>query len=405
MKRKMNARFRDLQGGLFSSVTKADVGEGIGVFIDQGGDIMAWADPFFPDAVLPESVATAMKANIDSGMSGHYVMPIGNQDLRAALAARISGRTGLIIDPSRNIIVTPGSDTGLLFAMMPFLSEGDEVLVPDPSYPNNFLDPKLLGATVVPIPLLEADNYQFTLQALEELLTVRTKMVVITHPNNPTSSVFRRESIEALCRFVVDNDLILISDQAFEDHIFDGIEFVSPCTLPGMWERTLTVCSMSKGYALSGLRIGYIYAPDTIMDVLYGAAVNVQGAPCTVACAGALAALTDDTILPDYFSRFDRRRKIAYNVLSSVPGVQMRMSESGIVSWLNVRALGSSAEVAARLEMDARIMVNDGSFYGSHGEGYLRIVTGCFLEDEDACRRFERIRSVLSAMAQEKGIF
>lgn len=107
-------------------------------------------------------------------------------------------------------------------------------------------------------------------------------MVLITHPNNPTTTVFRREAVEALCRFVVKHDLVLAIIQAFQDRIYDGIEFVHPATLPGMWERMLTVCSISKGLGLSGLRIGYIYANDVIMDTLYGGVLNVLGVPCTL---------------------------------------------------------------------------------------------------------------------------
>ena len=153
IKAKMNGRFRDLQGGLFLEVTKADVGEGAGNFMKAGGDIMAWADPFFPDPAIPESVKKAMHEAIDGGFPAHYGMPIGIYELREALAEHISERTGLSIDPSRNVIVTPGSDSGLLYAMMPFISEGDEVMVPDPSYPSNFLNPKLLGGKTVPVPL------------------------------------------------------------------------------------------------------------------------------------------------------------------------------------------------------------------------------------------------------------
>ena len=401
---KMNARFKPLQGGLFLNVTKADVGEGAGNFQKAGGDIMAWADPFFPDPAVPESVKAAMHEAIDSGFPAHYTMPIGMLELRQALAENISAATGLQIDPSRNVIVTPGSDSGLLYAMMPFLEEGDEVMVPDPSYPSNFLDPKLLGAVTVPVPLYEEDNYQPRVEEFRKRLTPKTKMVLISHPNNPTTTVFRRESMEALCRFIVENDLILVSDQAFQDHIYDGIEFVHPATLPGMWERTLTVCSISKGIGLSGFRIGYIYANDVIMDTLYGGAVNVLGAPCTLSSIGAIAALRDQEHLQSNYVRLERRRRLAYEAFHDIPGVKMKQSESGILSWLNISALGTDEEVAERLQKDAMILVNQGTPYGAQGKGHIRIVTACFASDEDAMERFMRIRQVLLTMAKEKGL-
>ena len=400
----MNDRFRHLQGGLFLSVTKADVGEGAGKFMQEGGDIMAWADPFFPDPAIPESVQRALHDAVDKGFAAHYSMPIGDYQLRKVLADDINKRTGLSVDPSRNVIVTPGSDSGLLFSMMPFISEGDEILVPDPSYPSNLLNGKLLGGVTVPVPLYEEDNYQFRMEEFEKRITSRTKMVLISHPNNPTTTVFRRESIEALCNFVKKYNLILVSDQAFQDHIYDGIEFVHPAALPGMWERTLTVCSISKGIGLSGFRIGYVYTSDIIMDVMYGAAVNVIGAASTMSTIGAIAAITDQSILKDNYLRLERRRKLAWEAFQGIPGVTMNMPESGILSWLNISKLGTSEEVANRIMNEAKIMVNQGLPYGAQGEGHIRIVTACFAKDEDAQERFTRIRNVLEAMANEKGI-
>ncbi len=404
VKSKMNTRFRDLQGGLFLTVTKADVGEGAGNFQKNGGDIMAWADPFFPDPSIPDSVKKAMMDAIETGFPAHYVMPIGMLELRQALAEKIHKQTGLPIDPSRNVIVTPGSDSGLLYSMMPFICEGDEVMVPDPSYPSNFLNPKLLGGVTVPVPLYEEDNYQIRIEEFEKRVTPRTKMVLITHPNNPTTTVFRRESIEALCDFVKKHDLILVSDQAFEDHVYDGIEFVRPATLPGMWERTVTVCSISKGLGLSGLRIGYIYANDHIMDVYYGGAVNVLGAASTLGSIGAVAAVKDEAYLKSNYERLERRRRLAYEVLSTTPGVKMKMSESGILSWLDISALGTAEEVSEYLMKHANVMVNQGNPYGEQGKGHLRIVTACFAKDEDAVLRFERIKAALTQLAKEKGI-
>ena len=404
IKSKMNGKFRNLQGGLFLKVTKADVGEGAGKLMEQGYKVMAWADMFFPDPSIPASVKRAMVEAIEGGVPAHYVMPIGAYDLRKAIAEKVGRTTGLKLDPSRNVIVTPGSDSGLLYALMPFLNDGDEVLIPDPSYPSNFLDPNLLGGVSVHVPLFEEDGYQVRIEEFERRVTPRTKVVLITHPNNPTTTVWNRASMIALASFVIRHDLVLVSDQAFEDHVYDGREFISPATLPGMWERTVTVCSISKGYGLSGLRIGYIYADDKIMDVLYGGAVNVLGASSTVSSIGAVAALRDESLLPSHYVRLERRRRIAYEILSSIPGVTMTMPESGILAWLNVSRLGTAAEAAAQILEDAHILVNEGTPYGKEGEGHIRIVIACFNDDLDAIAAFEGIKSALTKLAKKKGV-
>ena len=398
----MTPRFSPLEGGLFSTVTKADVGDGVGALIESGVDVMAWADPFFPDPSIPASVQAVMTEAVKSGLPSHYTMPIGSLELREAIAKKLAVQNGIVADPSRNILVTPGSDSGLLYAMMPFLEHGDEVLVPDPSYPSNFVNCRMLGAVPVGVPLRPEDGYQLDVRALEAALTPKTKMVVISHPNNPTSTVFRRETLEELAKFVVANNLILVCDQAFEDHVFDDIEMVSPATLTDMWERTVTTFSISKGLGLSGFRVGYLVADDKIMDVLYGGAVNMLGATNTLAQIAAVAALEDETILPGYFDILDRRRQLAYAALATLPSVKMQMPESGFVSWLDVSALGSAAEVSSHILKHARVLVNEGDAYGSRGAGHLRIVHGSFADENRAIGALSRIRESLLVLPRPR---
>lgn len=400
IKARLNAGFRDLQGGLFAGGT-ADY---YGSLVKQGVDIMARADPFMPDPSIPESVQNAMIGAIREGLPSHYPPLVGRFDLRYALAEKVREKTGLDIDPDRNILITSGSDAGLFYTMMTMINPGDEVLVPEPSYPSNFVDPGLLGGVAVSVPLYEEDNYQIRIEELDRRVTEKTKLIVITQPNNPTTTVYRRENLEQLCAFIIKNDLLLISDQAFEDHIFDGIEFVAPASLPGMRERTITVCSISKGYGLSGFRIGYIYADDRIMDVLYGGVGNVLGTAATITSIGAVAAVRDQEYLADVYRRLELRRRIAYDILSTIPGVKMKMPESGILSWVNISALGTSDAVRDYLLKEAKILVGSGNHYGSQGEGYLRIVSACFNDDEVAIGAFDRIKTALTKLAEQKGI-
>ena len=190
---------------------------------------------------------------------------------RSALL-RLQQQNGLTVDPERNILITPGSDSGLYFAILPFVGQGDEVLIPSPSYPNNFLDVKIMGGVPVAVELDAADGYQLSRAQLEAKYTARTRMVLLTHPNNPTTTIYNRASLQALADFVQEHDLILVVDQAFEDYTF-GAECLTPAALPGMFERTVTVFSFSKGMGLSGMRVGYIVCSDQIMDSMYANAV------------------------------------------------------------------------------------------------------------------------------------
>lgn len=214
-------------------------------------------------------------------------------------------------------------------------------------------------------------------------------------------SVFDRESLTALSRFVTQHNLILVCDQAFEDFIFDGREFITPAALPGMWERTVSVFSLSKGYGLSGLRVGYLVADDRIMDTFYGSAVNVIGATNTAAQAGALTAFKHPEILMEYHERLLRRRDMAFEAFSGIPGVGVRPAESGFLSWLDVSALGETKAVVSYLTQNARVLVNDGAAYGRQGAGHIRIVHGCFRDDDQARDALLRIRQALIALAED----
>lgn len=392
---KIASRYKDVQGGLFSEVSKADVGDGFASLAKDNITLMGWADPFFPDPSIPEHVKDSLIKAIETGFPSHYTMPIGSFELRQAISRKLLKFNGIDADPSRNIIITPGSDSGLYYALSIFVEQGDEVLVPDPSYPNNFLDVTLLGGVPISVPLDRDNGYQLDIAAFKQALTAKTKAVVLTHPNNPTTTVFRRDRLEELCQFIVENDLCLVIDQAFEDIVFDEIPFVSPATLPGMWNRTITTFSISKGMGLSGFRVGYLVASDTVMDVLYGAAVNVLGATNTLAQVGALAAFSDDSFLKTYITRFERRRRLVYDILSQVPGVQMQLPESGFYSWLDVSALGDSTNIMNRILREAKVAVNDGKNYGSYGDGCLRIIHGCLADENEAIKAIQRIAHTL----------
>lgn len=400
---KMTPAFQKAEGGLFSTVEKADVGDAVLKMDERGVALMVWADPFYPEPSIPRHVAEAMIESINSGFASHYTAPIGNNELKAEIARKLKRVNGIDVDPKRNILITPGSDAGLFFAMLPFIDKGDEIMIIDPSYPNNFQNAEILGGKVVPIPVYAEDGYQFRIEEFEKRLTPKTKMIVLTNPNNPTAVVYRRENLMRLADFAVKNDLVVIVDQAFEQPCFDGIEMVSVAALPGMWERTVSIFSLSKGMGLSGLRVGYIVADDRIIDKMYGTAVTVIGATNTSAQAGAIAALRDDSFMEAYFQSFDRRRKMVYELLHDVPGVSMSISESGFLSWVDVSRLGTESEIMSYLNEEALVAINSGAFYGDEGRGHIRIVHGVFNE-EQLREAIMRMRKALIKLADKKGI-
>lgn len=392
-------RMQSFSGGLFSAVTKADVGDNASKLMEQGCDLLAWADPWFPDKSLPKSVQEALIRDVNDGCSSHYTMPIGNQRLREKLAERLNPTFGERIDPVRNIIITPGSDSGLFYAMAAAINPDDEVIVTDPCYPSNISNLSLLQAHPSFVRLSAENGYQLTQEALEQAYTPHTRAIVLTNPNNPTTTFLRLPALQALAAFAVDHDLTVICDEAFCDHIYVDDPFIPVASLGELWPRTITVRSFSKGYGLSGIRVGYLIAPDTIMDKLYGAAVNVLGATGSMSQAAALAALDDPAILPAFYEDFRARAHMVEEMLSQVPGVSVTPVESGFLSWIDVSALGNGEDIAAYLVEHAKVIVNAGTPYGPSGSGYIRIVQGVFKDSTRMRDALERICVALTELA------
>jgi len=404
IKSKMRKTFAKLDGGLFSTAQKADVGDVAARMEAAGVAMMSWADPFMPDPAIPQSVMDAAIEALKTGFPAHYTMPIGSPDLKKLIADRIERKYGFRLDPSRNIIINPGSDNGLLFAMMPWINPGDEVMVHDPSYASNFLNPELLGGVTVKVPTFPEDGYHIRIEEYEKRVTDKTKMVLLTNPNNPTGVSYTREELEQLAAFCVKHDLICVCDQAFEDTVFPENEMVCISQLEGMWERTVTVCSVSKGMALSGFRVGWTYASDVIMDVYFACAVNIQGATSTLAQLAVMPAFRDDSFIREYMVKYDNRRKYAYKLFNSIPGISLRMPEAGFFVWIDVSQLGDSSEITQLLVEEARVSVNDGKFYGDMGNGHLRMIDGCFWEDADSYAAMDRMAETFRKLAHKKGL-
>ena len=367
--------------------------------------MLSWADPFFPDDKLDEAVRAALTASLADGSAQHYTAPIGNGELKEAIAEKLSEDNRLHVDPKRNIIITPGSDAALFYSLVPFIGKGDEVMIVDPSYPNNYQAVEILEGIPVSVPVRAENGFELDIEKFEQKRTDKTKMILLTNPNNPTTVVYSRKSMEKLAEFAKENDLIVVVDQAFEDIIFDEREMVTMAALEGMFERTITIFSISKGFGLSGLRVGYIVAPDVLIDAMFASAVSVIGATNTASQLAAITALKKrKELFHEYTASFDRRRKMVYRALCDIPGVEIQMPQSAFLSWINISALGSSDEIVKYLVEEAKVFVNAGNCYGSLGEGYIRLVQGCYKDDAKIEDAILRIRSALQKKSREKGL-
>ena len=403
MKNRMIKAFKEAEGGLFSNVEKADVGSTYQELEKAGVALMGWADPFMPDYSLPKRVEKAMIDAVLRPSAPHYTAPIGNVDLKIQLAKKLRSFNNLEVDPERNILITPGSDSGLYFSILPFIEDGDEVMIPSPSYPNNNLNIEIMGGKVVPVPLVAENEFQINIAEFERRVSDKTKMVILTHPNNPTTTVFNKKSLLDLASFVIKHDLILVCDQAFEDFTYEN-EMITPASIDGMFKRTITVFSFSKGMGLSGFRVGYIVCDDKIMDSMFANAVAVLGATNTACQQAVLAALEDNSFIEEFRVAFDYRRKAAFEILNSIPNVSMQLPQSGFLCWVDISKLGGSSEIVQYLLKEAKVSVNDGVNYGAGGEGHLRVVLGVYKDNQKVVDALTRIKEALIKWQEKKHV-
>ena len=304
------------------------------------------------------------------------------------------------------IITTPGVVDALGILVEAATKPGEGVIILTPAYYPFELAVMAKARKVVHSTLIDNNgHYEIDYADLEAKARKRNvTALMFCNPHNPTGRVFTREELTELSQFIIKHDLICVCDQAFEDTAFPGHEMVTMASLPGMWERTVTVCSCSKGMALSGYRVGYIFADDVIMDTMYATAVNIQGAANTMVQMAMIPAYEDTSFIQDYVAEQDFRRRYAYEKFNAVPGVSMPLMESGFYGWVNVSRLGDSSEITAYLAEEAKTLVNDGKFYGDQGAGHLRIIYGVFADRQKSLDGIDRLCAALAKRAAQLGI-
>ena len=364
--------------------------------MQQAGERVIHMEIGRPDFDTPEKIK---KAACDSLAKGNvfYTSNYGTPELRKAIAEWELEKNHVAYDPSE-VLVTVGVGEGTYASMAAFLEEGDEVLVPNPVWLNYIHVPSSLGAKPVTYHLKEENNYQIDLEELESKITDRTRMIVIVDPSNPTGGVFSRETLERLAEIAVRHDLLVLSDEIYEQLVYDGAEHISIASLPGMKERTITLSGCSKAYSMTGWRPGYMCAPKEIIQ----ACVRVH--QYTITCASsfvqeaAVTALKEcDEDVEAMRREYQRRKDYVVKALNEIDGISCNNPKGAFYIFVNIKKLGkTSMEMAEYLLETAKVALVPGSAFGNGGEGYLRISYACGYEElTEAC---DRIKTAVEAL-------
>jgi aminotransferase len=337
----------------------------------------------------------ALAAGWEAARQGktHYAPTNGLPELREALAEKASRDYGLNYDPNCEILVTVGGTQAIFLALMALLNAGDEVLIPDPGFVAYEPDVLMAGGVPVRIPLLEENNFRPSIDAVTSLVTERSRVMILNHPNNPTGSLLSHDEATALARVAVERDMVVISDEVYEKIVYNGARHYCSATFRGMRERTLVVNSFSKTYAMTGLRVGYVYGVRELLASLWLVHQYTVACVDTLSQYVALAALKGpQTFVRKMVREFDRRRHLVYERLNEIEGFRCLLPEGAFYAFPNIRALGLSSEQLAEFFVkEAEVLTVPGSAFGHCGEGYLRLSYAAAYEKlEEALNRMEK---------------
>lgn len=350
-----------------------------------------------PDFDTPADIVETCVASLHAGNT-HYTDLHGEPSLREAIAGRHRRMTGQPVDAD-NVVVFSGAQNGLFAAALCLLDRGDEVIVPEPMYVTYEAVIGVSGATLVTTPLLRETGFHLDLDALAAAVTGHTRAILLNTPNNPTGAVLRLDELEAVAELCRRHDLWLISDEVYSTLTFDR-EHISPCSLPGMAGRTVTVDSVSKSHAMTGWRVGWTVSPHELAPHLARLATcMLYGCPGFIQEAAAHALRHQPEGVAAMREELRARRDLVCERLGRIRGIECLWPEATMFVMLDIRGAGLSAqEFAAGLLERHDVAVLPADAFGPGAKGHVRISLSASREQlAEACGRIAAYAGELAA--------
>ncbi|WP_318586155.1 aminotransferase class I/II-fold pyridoxal phosphate-dependent enzyme [[Clostridium] scindens] len=310
-----------------------------------------------------------------------YTSNAGLKELKEEIGRYLRRKINVDYDPASEIVVTVGGSEGIDIALRAMLDPGDEVLIPQPSYVSYLPCTVLADGKPIVIPLKQENEFKLTAEELEESITPRTKILVLPYPNNPTGAIMTKEDLEPVAKVVKEHDIFVLSDEIYSELTY-GTAHASIASLPGMKERTLVINGFSKGFAMTGWRLGYICGPRTIAEQM------VKIHQYAIMCAPTNSQYAAVEALKNCESEVERMR-VAYNQRRRYLVHEFRRMKldcfepfGAFYIFPNIKEFGMSSEAfATRFLEEEKVAVVPGSAFGECGEGFLRVSYAYSLED------------------------
>ena len=336
-----------------------------------------------PDVPTFENISQAGMRAIQEGYT-RYTPSAGMPALRQAIAEDASRRRHIPIQ-ARQVVVGPGAKPALFFPTLALVRPGDEVLYPDPGFPTYAAMIEVAGGVPVPVPLSEEDDFSFDLQALDRLVSERTRMIVLNSPSNPTGGVMSPAALEHVAALAMDKNIWVLSDEIYARLVYES-PAPSIAALPGMAERTIICDGFSKTYAMTGWRLGYGIMPPALAERVELLLTHSVGCTASFTQVAGIEAINGPQDKAEWVvSEYRRRRDVLVSGLNTIPGVRCRAPQGAFYTFPNVTSFGRSSNwLAEYLLEEAGVALLPGTSFGKYGEGYLRL---CFANSMDNIQR------------------
>lgn len=385
-----------LLSGVPGSITLA-VSDKAGALKAAGHDIIALAGGD-PDFDTPHHIVQAAFAAIEDGAT-HYPSPMkGIPGAMEAIAHKMERDNGITLNPKTDIIITPGAKWALNLALAAVTNPGDEIVYLEPvwvSYPPMI---SLVGGVPVPVSLSSADNFTITEDILREKITPKTKALMVNSPCNPTGRVLTDDEVSAIVKVALENDLYVIADEIYEYLVFDGRKNPSLAAQPGMDQRTITINGLSKAYAMTGWRLGWIAGPTEIIKLANKLNSQTVSSAATFTMHATIAALNgpQDCVI-EMRDSYQQRRDFMVKALNEIEGVHCRSIEGAFYLFPSFPGSNkNSLELADWLLEKAGIAGTPGIGFGDAGEGHVRFSIATAMRDLE--RAVERLAKAAPEM-------
>jgi aspartate aminotransferase len=350
-----------------------------------------------PDFDTPDHIKEAAKQALDDNFT-HYTVVPGILELRSAIADYLNEDYGLNYNPESEIILTCGATEALHDIMLAYLNPGDEVLVPDPGFLGYPEYVRIASGKPVWYPCPEKNNFQPDIDALNELITKKTVMIVINSPCNPTGAIFERKTLEGIAELAIDNNLFIVSDEVYEKLTYEDEHVHIPIATLGVADRTILVNGFSKTFAMTGWRLGYVCADADVLNAVGLAHMFTTVSTASFTQKAGLAALTGpkDNI-SKMRNEYRWRRDFFMKELNKIDNISCIMPKGTFYVFPNISAFGkTSVEFSEYLIEKAKVVTVPGNAFGSNiGEGHIRMSLATSRENlKEALSRIKEVIAV-----------